>query len=75
MDRRDFLLSVSAAFALSQVRVATAEGTAPRKGRIKQGVTRGVFARGMALEDACREAARLGIRGFDLDRTGRLADF
>jgi hydroxypyruvate isomerase len=39
---------------------------AARKGRIKQGVTMGVFGRGVALEDACREAARLGIKGFDL---------
>lgn len=40
---------------------------APRKGRLKQGVTRGVFARsGLSLEDMCREAARLGIEGFDL---------
>jgi len=37
-----------------------------RKSRIKQGVTRGVFAREMSLEDCCREAARLGIQGFDL---------
>jgi len=37
-----------------------------RKGRIIQGVTRGVFARGAALDDSCREAARLGIKGFDL---------
>ena len=37
-----------------------------RKGRIKQGVTIGVFGRGASLEDACREAARLGIKGFDL---------
>ena len=37
-----------------------------RKGRIRQGVTRGVFAREMSLEDCCREAARLGIQGFDL---------
>jgi hydroxypyruvate isomerase len=29
-------------------------------------VTRGVFGRGAALEDGCREAARLGIKGFDL---------
>jgi hydroxypyruvate isomerase len=36
------------------------------KGRIKQGVTRGVFGRGATLEDSCREAARLGIKGFDL---------
>jgi hydroxypyruvate isomerase len=38
----------------------------PRKGRIKQGVTRGVFGRGANFEDSCREAARLGIAGFDL---------
>jgi len=38
-----------------------------RKGRIKQGITRGVFGRGtMTLDDMCREAARLGIQGFDL---------
>jgi hydroxypyruvate isomerase len=36
------------------------------KGRIKQGVTRGVFGRGMSLEDSCREAAKLGITGYDL---------
>jgi len=41
---------------------------AKRNGRIKQGVTRGVFGRGnaMSLDDMCREAARLGIQGFDL---------
>jgi hydroxypyruvate isomerase len=45
-----------------------AQSAAPmqRKGRIRQGVTRGVFARDMSLEDCCRQAARLGIRGFDL---------
>ena len=37
-----------------------------RKGRIKQGVTRGVFARNTPTEHMCREAARLGIKGFDL---------
>jgi hydroxypyruvate isomerase len=36
------------------------------KGRLKQAVTRGVFGRNMPLEDACREAARLGCKGFDL---------
>ncbi len=55
---------------------------APRKGRIKQGVTRGVFTAravgappaqrggpqtgGMDFEEMCRQAARLGIQGFDL---------
>lgn len=33
---------------------------------LKQGVTRGVFAREMTLEDCCREASKLGIQGFDL---------
>jgi len=38
----------------------------PRKGRLKQGVTNGVFGRGAVFEDNCREAARLGIAGYDL---------
>jgi hydroxypyruvate isomerase len=38
----------------------------PRKGRLKQGVTGGVFGRGAVFEDNCREAARLGIVGYDL---------
>ena len=59
MRRRDFLPILAAPFALAQTPVQ-------RKGRIKQGVTRGVFARGASLEDCCREAARLGIKGFDL---------
>ncbi len=42
-----------------------------RKGRLKQGVTAGVFrskllAKPMSMEDMCREAANLGIYGFDL---------
>ena len=38
-----------------------------RKGRLKQSVTKGVFrGRDMTLDDMCREAARLGIYGFDL---------
>jgi hydroxypyruvate isomerase len=40
--------------------------TPPSTGRLKQGVTRGVFARAMSLDDCCREAVRLGIKGFDL---------
>ena len=71
MNRRDFFLSATAAsFALaaSPSAPALAQTITPvaRKGRIKQGVTTGVFARGTSLEDACREAARLGIKGFDL---------
>jgi hydroxypyruvate isomerase len=55
---------------------------APRRGRIRQSVTRGVFtvravgapagrgagsqAGGMDFDEMCRQAARLGIKGFDL---------
>jgi len=56
-----------------QDRVPLTTPTQPtaRKGRIKQGVTMGVFGRGAnnqapSLEDCCREAAKLGIKGFDL---------
>jgi len=71
VNRRDFLLSATAAsFALaaspSALTLAQTITPVARKGRIKQGVTTGVFARGTSLEDACREAARLGIKGFDL---------
>ena len=64
MHRRDFLVSLAAA------PIAFAQTPTPvpvkRKGRLKQSVTRGVFSRDMPLEDACREAARLGCKGFDL---------
>ena len=63
MRRRDFLPALAAPVLLAQNQTAS---TASRKGRLKQGVTRGVFAREMSLEDCCREAARLGVKGFDL---------
>jgi hydroxypyruvate isomerase len=68
MRRREFLGAVTAPFVLGQISAAQTATPAPavRKGRIKQGVTRGVFGRGASLEDSCREAARLGIKGFDL---------
>jgi hydroxypyruvate isomerase len=61
MRRRNFLPAFLGSLALAQ-------GVDPvkRRWRIKQGVTRGVFAREMSLEECCRAAARLGIRGFDL---------
>jgi hydroxypyruvate isomerase len=67
MNRRDFVLALAGPLAIAQVG-GRAQDAAPArlKGRIRQGVTRGVFARGTPLEDACREAARLGITGFDL---------
>jgi hydroxypyruvate isomerase len=68
MRRREFLGAVTASVALGRRPGVAQQGAPPagRKGPIKQGVTRGVFARGTPLEDSCREAARLGIKGFDL---------
>src|SRR5262245_26629564 len=63
MNRRGFLGTVAGTLAATGL---AAQAPPPaRKGRIKQGVTRGVF-RGMPFEDMCRESARLGIKGFDL---------
>ena len=61
MRRRDFLPALVVPAALAQT-----PQPVPRMGRIKQGVTRGVFARGMSMEDCCRAAAQAGIKGFDL---------
>ena len=76
MRRREFLGTVSASLvaglgtARAQTPTAAAQVTpGPRKGRIKQGVAIGVFgptATRPPFEDCCREAARLGIKGFDL---------
>ena len=49
-----------------QASQAPAVTPVPRKGRIKQGITRGVMRGIPMIEDQCREAARLGIKGFDL---------
>ncbi len=62
MTRRSFIPALSAST------LVFAQDTAPgRSGRLKQGVTKGVF-KGveMSLDDMCREAAKLGIYGFDL---------
>ena len=68
MRRRDLLLSLATVPVVrSGAHVLQAQQAAARlKGRIRQGVTQGVFARGTSLEDACREASRLGIVAFDL---------
>jgi hydroxypyruvate isomerase len=70
MRRREFLGAVTAPLIVGPLGAQAPQAPAPpvpqRKGRIMQGVTRGVFGRGAPLEDSCREAARLGIKGFDL---------
>lgn len=61
MRRRDFLPAVAGVAV-----AARAAETVQRKGRLKQGVTRGVFGRNVEFETMCKEAARLGCKGFDL---------
>ena len=63
MRRREFVTALAVPAALAQTPAAS---PVPRKGRIKQGITRGVFPRTMSMEDCCREASHLGIKGFDL---------
>jgi hydroxypyruvate isomerase len=65
MQRRDFMLAF-AGMAATTFAPAPVQQSVVRKNRIKQAVTRGVFARNMQLDDCCREAARLGCKGFDL---------
>ncbi|MGA2039712.1 MAG: TIM barrel protein [Bryobacteraceae bacterium] len=62
MRRRDFLPAVALTAAAAQT-----PAPSPGKGRLKQCVTRGVFARDMSFEDTCRTAARLGLKGYDLE--------
>ncbi len=63
MTRRSFIPAIAGSALLMQPGTASSAGT----GRLKQGVTTGVF-RGshMTLDDMCREAAKLQIYGFDL---------
>ena len=58
MTRRSF-------FPTAAMIPALAAGAAPLKGRLKQSATRSCF-KGMPIEDAAREAARLGLKGLDL---------
>lgn len=63
MTRRSFL---PAAAGLAGLHAVAADQPIKRKGRLKQGATRGCFGKGMPLEDMCRHAARLGLVGLDL---------
>ncbi|MEO7189503.1 MAG: TIM barrel protein [Vicinamibacterales bacterium] len=75
MYRREFLGTVAASLTAARTAAlqapvpapaAAAPAAAPQPSRYRQGVTRGVFARGTSIDDCCREAAALGIKGFDL---------
>lgn len=61
IPRREFVATCMA----TSIAVAQTRPTS-RKGRLKQGLTRGVFAPGMSFDEMCRTAAKLGCYGFDL---------
>jgi|SRR5579871_598250 len=63
MYRRTFLGAMTSVAAMAALPLARTE--AAGTGRLKQGVTRGVFGRDMPFEDCCKLAASLGIQGFD----------
>ena len=65
MTRRSFLPAAGAS-ALALAGAAGATPAAARKGRLKQAVTRGVFGPKKSLEECCKMAADLGVKGFDL---------
>jgi hydroxypyruvate isomerase len=65
MLRRELGALVTAGLA-ARALAQTPDSPVERKGRLKQSVTAGVFGRGMPFEATCREAARLGCRGYDL---------
>ena len=67
MTRRGFIPMLAATAASAGASAAPADEKAvPRKGRLKQCVTGGVFGRGRQLEDNARDASHLGAKGFDL---------
>jgi hydroxypyruvate isomerase len=65
MHRRHFVTALAAVGTI-RAQPPSVAPTVTRKGRLKQCVTSGVFARNTPLDDMAREAARLGCKGFDL---------
>ena len=63
MTRRTF---VPALTSLGAAALAAPLMAAPRKGRLKQCVTRGCFGRGKTMEEMANAAAEVGAVGFDL---------
>jgi hydroxypyruvate isomerase len=72
MRRRDLLGAVAAAGLAAALPACAQDAPIVRRGRIKQGLWRVNFGVGFGedgaftIEDMCREAARLGVHGFDL---------
>jgi hydroxypyruvate isomerase len=59
MTRRSFFPATAAA-------AAAVAGPPQRNGRLKQAATRGCFGKGKSLDQICKEAAALGLKGVDL---------
>jgi hydroxypyruvate isomerase len=67
MNRRSLFPALAAAPLAVRPFSLAAQQKVQRKGRLKQGVTRGCFSRTkMSLDEMCAHAARLGATGFDL---------
>ena len=68
MNRRTFFSTGLTTAAASASLLAQTPAAAPaQKGKIKQGVCRGVFGRGAQdIDQMCRQAAQMGFRCFDL---------
>jgi hydroxypyruvate isomerase len=66
VHRRNFLGTLAGSVALgANLSAAQIDNPLPKRDRLKQGVTRSVFAPDSTLEDCCRESSRLGVAGFD----------
>jgi hydroxypyruvate isomerase len=63
MRRRDFLPALATATVVVAQTTTTSE--APRKGRLKQACFRRNFDPKMSMDEMCREAARIGMQGFN----------
>jgi hydroxypyruvate isomerase len=66
MNRRHFFSSLAGSLAVGSLASPAGAQAVTRKGRLKQGISRGCFGRDFPFEDLCRESARLGIQGIDL---------
>jgi hydroxypyruvate isomerase len=65
--RREFVAALAGLGALAGRQASAASRAAVPQGELKQAVCRGVFGKlKLDFDGMCREAARLGIKGFDL---------
>jgi hydroxypyruvate isomerase len=66
MNRREFLASSAGTLLASQALAQNAADVPGRTGRLKQGAMSSNFDPKMPFEEQCKEAAKLGMWGFDL---------